>query len=115
MESLREKIPMIIAGVVAIVICIIVFYFFENYESVYYTQIDNTKIEKISSTDDMKYEYTLDCYNEKGKKKEIKFNTSRELKEDAYIMLEVRTLGVHSWKEVQYEELPEKVQISYTK
>ena len=87
MESLKEKLPMIIAVVVAIAICVATLYFFENYESVYYTQIDNTKIEKLSSTDDMKYEYTLDCYNENGKKKELKFKTSRELKEDAFLKL----------------------------
>ena len=115
MESLKEKLPMIIAVVVAIVICVGVLFFFENYESVYYTQIDNTKIEKLSNKDDMKYEYTLDCYNEKGKKKELKFKTSRELREDAFIKLEVTTLGVHSWEEVQYDKLPEKVQTNYTK
>ena len=115
MESLKEKLPMIIAVVVAIAICVATLYFFENYESVYYTQIDNTKIEKLSSTDDMKYEYTLDCYNENGKKKELKFKTSRELKEYAFLKLEVKTLGVHSWEEVQYDELPEKVQTNYTK
>ena len=49
MESLKEKLPMIIAVVVAIAICVATLYFFENYESVYYTQIDNTKIEKLSS------------------------------------------------------------------
>ena len=63
---------MIIAVVVAIAICVATLYFFGNYESAYYTQIDNTKIEKLSSTDDMKYKYTLECYNEKGKKKRIK-------------------------------------------
>lgn len=115
MESLKEKLPMIIAVVVAIAICVATLYFFENYESVYYTQIDNTKIEKLSSTDDMKYEYTLDCYNENGKKRELKFKTSRELKEDAFLKLEVKTFGVHSWEEVQYNELPEKVQANYTK
>ena len=115
MESLKEKIPMIIAVVVAIAICVAILYFFENYESAYFTQIDNTKIEKLSSTDDMKYKYTLECYNEKGKKKELKFKTSRELKEDAFLKLEVKTLGVHSWKEVQYDELPKKVQTNYTK
>ena len=115
MESLKEKIPMIIAVVVAIAICVAILYFFENYESVYFTQIDNTKIEKLSSTDDMKYKYTLECYNEKGKKKELKFKTSRELKEDAFLNLEVKTLGVHSWEEVQYDELPKKVQTNYTK
>lgn len=109
MDSIKEKIPMIIAVIVAIAICGIVFFMMENYESVYYTQIDNTKIQSISATDDMKYEYTLDCYNENGKKKEIKFKTSRELKEDAYLMLEVRTFGVHAWEEVQANELPEKV------
>ena len=89
--------------------------FFENYKSIYYTQIDNTKIEKVSSSDNMKYEYTLDCYNENGKKRELKFKTSRELKEDAFLKLEVKTFGVHSWEEVQYHELPEKVQTNYTK
>lgn len=113
MENVKEKLPMIIATIVAVVIGAIVFYFLENYESVYYTRIDNTKIEKISTSDEMKYEYILDCYNEKGKKKEIKFKTSRELKEDAFLMLEVKTFGVHSWKEVQYNELPEKVQVNY--
>lgn len=88
MESLKEKTPMIIAVVVAIAICgVEILYFFENYESAYFTQIDNTKIEKLSSTDDMKYKHTLECYNEKGKKKELKFKTSRELKEDAFLKL----------------------------
>ena len=63
----------------------------------------------------MKYQYTLDCYNENGKKRELKFKTSRELKEDAFLKLEVKTFGVHSWEEVQYNELPEKVQANYTK
>ena len=84
-------------------------YYIENYEDIYYSKIDNTKIEKLESRD-MKYEYTLDCYNESGKKKEIKFKTSRELRESAYLMLEVRIFGVHSWKEVQENELPNKVQ-----
>ena len=113
MENLKEKLPMAIAVIVAIAVCVLALYFFENYNSIYYTQIDNTKIEKISSSDEMKYEYTLDCYNEKGKKKELKFKTSRELREDAFLKLELKTLGVHSWEEVQYDELPEKVQTNY--
>ena len=109
MDIIKEKIPMIIAVIVAMAICVAVFYFLENYESVYYTQIDNSKIARISSTDDMKYEYTLDSYNKNGKKKEIKFKTSRELREGAYLILEVKTFGVHSWKEVQANEMPERV------
>lgn len=113
MENIKEKIPMIIAVIVAIAICIVGAYFLENHEAIYYTQIDNSKIEKLSTTDDMKYEYTLDCYTENGKKKELKFKTSRELKENAYLMLEVRSFGVHSWKEVQFNELPDKVKTNY--
>ena len=55
MEDIQEKLPMILAGIVAIVICVLAFYFIENYEGMYYTQIDNTRIERISSSDDMKY------------------------------------------------------------
>lgn len=114
MENIKEKLPIIIAVIVAIAICFVAIYFLENYESVYYTQIDNSKLKKISNTDDMKYEYTLDCYNEKGKKKEIKFKTSRELKEDAYLELTYMvTRGVSNWKEVQYNELPKNVQNKY--
>lgn len=114
MEGIKEKLPIIIAVIVAIAICVGGIYFLENHEAVYYTQIDNTKIEKISGSDEMKYEYSLDCYNEKGKKKKLKFKTSRELREDAYLMLEVRSIGVHSWKEVQYNELPDKVKTNYS-
>ncbi len=72
--------------------------------------VDNSKIASIPETGGMKYEYTLDCYSENGKKKEIKFRTSRELKEDSYLKLEVMvTRGVKSWEEVQVNELPEKV------
>ena len=38
MESLKEKIPMIIAVVVAIAICVAILYFFENYESAYFAE-----------------------------------------------------------------------------
>jgi len=114
MESIKEKIPVIIIVVLTISIFIFVCYFLEGHETVYYTKIDNTKVKLNSMSDDnMKYTYTLDCYNEKGKKKEISFKTSRELKEGAYLMLEVRTIGVHSWKEVQYDELPSKVKENY--
>ncbi len=109
MEDISEKIPMILVGIIAVIVCIVALIFFENYDEIYYTKVDNTKIEKLSTSDDMKYEYTLDCYNENGNKKEIKFKTTRQLREQAYLKLEVKTFGVHSWSEVQIEELPEKV------
>lgn len=110
MNSLKEKLPIIIVAIIAIAICGVVLYKMEFSKSTYYTQIDNTKIEKLSTSDDMKYQYTLKCYNEKGKEKEIKFKTSRELKEDAYLKLTVKPIsGVNSWEEVQHDELPENV------
>ena len=66
MDSIKEKMPIIIVVIVAIAICGIAFYFLENYESVYYTQIDNTKIQSISTSDEMKYEYTLARGNKYG-------------------------------------------------
>lgn len=116
MEGLKEKMPIIIILLVAIVICGITICFVEFQSYTYYTKIDNTKIEKISTTDDMKYEYNLDCYNDNGKKKEIKFNTSRELRESAYLKLKVLALtGVNKWEEIQFDELPNKVQAIYNK
>ena len=67
-------------------------------------------MKKYLEPDDMKYEYTLKAYNKNGKEKEIKFKTSRELREDAYLELEVMQIrGVVNWKEVQENELPEDV------
>ncbi len=110
---MKEKIIAIIGIILFIILSVGAFLYIENKEDVYYTQIDNTKIEKISSRDDMKYKYTLDCYDEYGHKKELTFKTSRELRESAYLKLEVRSLGVHSWIEVDLEEMPEKVKDKY--
>lgn len=83
--------------------------YMQNYDKYYYTQIDNTKIRELPASSDMKYEYKLDCYSENGKKKELTFKTSRELREGAYLSLEVRSLGVHKWEEIDYNNLPVKV------
>lgn len=114
MEDFKEKIPMIIAVILAIILCGFAFYFFEYHEEVYYTQIDNSKISKLDTRDNMKYEYTLFAYNEKGRKKEFTFKTSRELRNEAFLKLETKALiGVRQWEEVQFEELPEKVKVNY--
>lgn len=115
MEGLKEKMVMVVAIVIIIAIFGLIYYFFEYHEDIYYTQIDNAKIEKISTSDNMKYRYTLNCYNEKGKKKEIKFKTSRELRDNSFLKLKVLVTGVNSWEEVQYDELPDKVKAKYIK
>ena len=110
MEEFKEKIPMIIATIIVIALIFGAYYILFVHKDIYYTQIDNTKIEQISNTDDMKYQYTLMAYNKNGKEKEIQFKTTRELREDAYLELEVMSIrGVINWKEVQEEELPDDV------
>lgn len=111
---MKEKISTIIGVVIFLILCGVAYYFLFFQSSSYYTQIDNTKVEIINSSDDMRYEYKLICYDKNGKEKEIKFKTSRELKEDAYLELTYMvTRGVSNWKEVQYNELPKNVQNKY--
>ena len=110
MEEFKEKLPIIIAVIIVIALLVGAYYFLVVHKDLYYTQIDNTKIEEISGTDDMKYQYTLTAYNKNGKEKEVQFKTSRELREGAYLELEVMQIrGVINWREVQMEELPDDV------
>lgn len=110
MENFKEKLPIIIAVIIMIALAVGAYYFLVVHKEIYYTQIDNTKIEEVSATDDMKYEYTLTAYNKNGKEKEVQFKTSRELREGAYLELEVMQFrGVYGWKEVQIDDLPKDV------
>lgn len=87
--------------------------YYENFERIYYTQVDNSKIQKLSGSEDMTYEYTLDCYDENGNKKEWSFKTKRELRAGAYLSLEIHSAGVNKWEEVTFDELPQEVQKLY--
>ena len=110
MEDFKEKIPMIIGLIIVAALIVGAYYFLVVHKEVYYTQIDNTKIEEISSKDDMKYQYTLTAYNKNGKAKELQFKTTRELRNEAYLELEVMQFrGVINWKEVQIDQLPNDV------
>ena len=110
MDSFKEKLPIIIVAIIMIAFIAGAYYLLVIHKDLYYTQIDNTKIQEVTSSGDMKYEYTLIAYNKNGKEKEVKFKTSRELREDAYLELEVMQIrGVVNWKEVQANELPSDV------
>ena len=110
MEDFKEKLPIIIAVIIVIALIVGAYYFLVVHKDQYYTQIDNTKIQELSGSDDMKYEYTLTAYNKNGKEKEVKFKTSRELREGAYLELDVMQMrGVINWREVQANELPDDV------
>ena len=110
MEDIKEKIPMIIAVIIIIALLVGAYYFLVIHKDLYYTQIDNTKIEEVSGSGDMNYQYTLEAYNKNGKEKEVQFKTSRELREGAHLELQIMQIrGVVDWKEVQTNDLPDDV------
>ncbi|MCM1132879.1 MAG: YxeA family protein [Ruminococcus flavefaciens] len=87
----------------------------------YYTQIDNSKMEKtdfnggvINFEGSLPYSYKLTCYDKNGRKKNLQFTAEKKLRDNAFIRLEVKSVrGVISWNEVWYDELPEAVQKKY--
>lgn len=114
MENIKGKVITLIGVLIAILAFCGIYWLLFYQNTNYYTKIDNTKIEKLDTSDDMKYEYTLTAYNKDGKEKKITFKTSRELKDGAYLEVEfMLTRGVKTWKEIQFNELPDKVQDVY--
>ncbi len=89
-----------------------------NMNGTYYTRIDNERIEELESrggiidpTGGMSFLYELPAYDEQGNERDISFGTERQLREDAYLKLEVVPIrGVVGWGEVGFDELPQKVQ-----
>lgn len=82
----------------------------------YYTQIDNRWVTQIEPHGNMNYKYTLTAYDEDGTSKDITFETSKILTEDAYLCLKVAPIrGVITWAEIQYDEMPAVVQEIYAK
>lgn len=114
MEDVKDKLCLAALIIIFITLCGLAYYFLVYQTKEYYVQIDNTKVELLTTTDNMKYRYTLTAFNEAGKEKEIEFKTTRELREGAYLKLDVMAFrGVVSWNEVQEDELPDKVREVY--
>lgn len=107
-------------GFLLIAVCIVSWLFFGDSDT-FYTQIDNTKIERVQSkggvidpTGGLEFKYQLPAYSEKGGLRNVSFGTSRELKNGAFLKLSVIPLrGVTKWEEVRYHELPPLVQNRY--
>ena len=114
MENIKGKVITLIGVLISILAFCGIYWLLFYQNTNYYKKIDNTKIEKLDTSYDMNYEYTLTAYNKDGKEKEITFKTSRELKDGAYLEVEfMLTRGVKTWKEIQFNELPDKVQDVY--
>ena len=110
-----KKKTIIVAVMVVLAVAFITVAFLATQESAdYYTQIDNDCVTEIAPHGAMNYRYTLNAYDETGSEKELSFETSRILTDDAYLCLKVAPFrGVVTWAEVQFEEMPTVVQERY--
>lgn len=80
----------------------------------YYSRIDNSLVQPITPHGGMNYRYSLTVYTEEGREQDLELDTSRVLKEGAFIRIETAPIrGVIRWEEVQYDELPAPVQGYY--
>ncbi|MCY9233074.1 YxeA family protein [Bacillus spizizenii] len=55
-------------------------------------------------------EYTLDGYNESGKKEEVTFFAGKDLRKNAYLKVKSKGKYVETWEEVRFEDMPDPVQ-----
>lgn len=110
-----KKKTIIIAVIAILVVAFIAVAFLATQKSAdYYTQIDNDFVTEIPPHGAMNYRYTLSAYDETGGEKELSFETSRILTDDAYLCLKVAPFrGVVTWAEVQFDEMPAAVQEQY--
>ena len=104
MENIKSKIFAGIAAVVFILLCVVGYRAVFVDSAHYYVQIYNSDVKKVKNNE---YEYNLTAYDEHGKMTKITFKAGKELREDAYLELDVMLIrGVVNWREVQLDELP---------
>ena len=75
---------------------------------VWYVQVDNGKLTVADENNNgFDYHYELPAVSATGATETLGFDTSRELREGAYLCLETLALrGVSSWEEVTWDEIP---------
>lgn len=113
MEEIKNKILVGVAITGVLLVVGLVFWLLFYQSSIYYTKIDNEKITIVKDSD-MKYQYDLVAYDAKGHKKDVTFKTRKELKDGAFLQLDVMiTRGVIAWEEVDYNSLPKETQAKY--
>lgn len=117
----KAKPVLLILGAAAAVVVIgvgalgFLFQYTESNTTDYYGRIDNDLVEKITPHGGMNYRYHLPVYLEDGSREDLDLDTSRILKDGAYIHIETAPLrGVLRWEEMQYDELPTPVQAHYS-
>ena len=78
----------------------------------WYAQVDNEKLTTADENNNgFDYHYDLPAVSSEGATETLGFDTSRELREGAYLRLETLALrGVSSWEEVAWDEIPAAAQ-----
>ena len=78
----------------------------------WYVQVDNTRLTQAGeNNNDFPYHYDLPAVDAAGEERELGFDTSRQLREGAYLHLTTLALrGVVRWEEVAWEEIPAPAQ-----
>lgn len=104
-----QTLLLLIFWVVVMIIAVLGLFYLTFYTgTLYYTQVDNTNVSEITPRGGMYYRYELPGFDEKGRARLISFETSRLLREDAYLCVEVAPIrGVTAWEEVRPEGIPE--------
>ena len=76
-------------------------------DAVYWAQVDNLHASEITPRGGMSYQYQLAAYDDHGRERQVTFQTSRILREGAYLQIHVAPLrGVTAWEEVQVGDMP---------
>lgn len=115
MESAKLLIIILIVALIILIVGAAIWFGWGGTGAQWYSQIDNSRVKQVTSSDDMIYRYTLSCYDSDGRSRDISFKTSRILTQDAFILLETMPVrGVVSWAEVFWDELPEAVREQYS-
>lgn len=110
MENTKEKIIIALCLAIFIILCVFIYHYTFIESKKYYTIVDNEKKTELDKNGDIRFEYNLESYDEEGKEKSIKFQTTRELRDGAYLKIEYMLFrGVISWEEVQKEDIPKKL------
>lgn len=107
------KKAIIITGTVfvllAAVLAVVVFIGVGVGDNNFYTRIDNSNVKSVDDHD-MKYSYSLPAVSKSGEKRNVKFMTYRQLREGAFLKLEILPMrGVTEWEEIQWNDLPDTI------
>ena len=93
--------------IIIIIAMVGLFYLTFFTDSTWYIQIDNTRLTDVTPRGGMYYRYELTAWNESGRERKLTFETSRILRDGAYLRLNVAPLrGVTDWTEIQPDDVP---------